>query len=272
MQVKRALLVVLCGLAGVVGTSGQQSPPQAFDPSGSDTRAIQVADELAQALGGMDAWRRARFLRYDWIVERDGGAVRNYQHLWDKHTGRYRVEGMNEGKLLTVLFNVNSKQGTAYLDGQPVSAEEKQKWLDFGYGRFINDGYWFYMPFKWKDPGVSLKYEGEEQIEGQAYDVVRLTYDNVGLTPDDIFWGYVNKQTRLMDQWAYVLKGRQVPRTFMKWSDWREYGGVQLSADRISPSDPNRKILLRNIGIYAEVEDRYFTAPEATLSEFRAGP
>ncbi|MCZ6750307.1 MAG: hypothetical protein O7E51_00590 [Acidobacteria bacterium] len=272
MQVRRALAVALCVLAGVAGAKGQQSPPQAFDPSGSDERAIQVADELAQALGGVDAWNRARFLRYDYVTERDGNIGRRVQHLWDKHTGRYRVDTMNEGKLLTVLFNVNSKEGSAYIEGQPVAAEENQKWVDFGYQRYINDGYWFYMPFKWKEPGVSLKYEGEEEIDGTTYDVVRLTYDNVGLTPDDIFWGYVNKQTHLMDQWAYVLKGRDVPRTYRKWSDWQEFGGIQLALEKVASDDPTRKTTFRNVGIYTDVQDRYFTASEATLSEFRAGP
>ncbi len=272
MQLRRALVVALCVLAGVAGAKGQQSPPQAFDLSGSDERAIQVADELAQAMGGVDAWNRARFLRYDYVTERDGNIGRRVQHLWDKHTGRYRVDTMNEGKLLTVLFNVNSKEGSAYIEGQPVAAEENQKWVDFGYQRYINDGYWFYMPFKWKEPGVSLKYEGEEEIDGTTYDVVRLTYDNVGLTPDDIFWGYVNKQTHLMDQWGYVLKGREVPRTYRKWSDWQEFGGIQLALEKVASDDPTRKTMFRNVGVYTDVQDRYFTAPEATLSEFRAGP
>ena len=270
MQVKRALLVVLCGLAGVAGANGQQSPPKEFDPSGSDARAIEVADEMVQAMGGMDSWSNARFLRYDWVTERDGNVGRIAQHLWDKHTGRYRVETMNDGKLHTVLFNVNTREGTAYVDGQMATGEEATALLASGYQRYINDGYWFYMPFKWKDPGVRLKYEGEEEIDGKTYDVVQLSYDNVGLTPDDIFWGYVNKETRMMDQWAYVLKGAQVPRTYRKWSGWQSYAGVTLASDRLSSDDPGRKLLIRNIGIYTEVEDRYFTSPEASLSEFQA--
>src|SRR3954471_5864370 len=31
-----------------------------------------VAKSLVDALGGDDGWRRARYLRFDWIVERDG--------------------------------------------------------------------------------------------------------------------------------------------------------------------------------------------------------
>lgn len=270
MRIQQAGLVILGALLGAAGIKAQQSVPQAFDPSSSDVRAIQVADQLAQALGGMDAWRRARFLRYDWVAVR-GQTVRTFQHLWDKHTGRYRLEGENEGKSVTVLFNVNSREGTAYVDGQPAAGEDAKKWVDFAYRRFINDGYWFYMPFKWKDPGVHLQYEGEEEIEGKAYDVVRLTYDQVGLTPDDIFWGYVNQQTHRMDQWAYVLKGRKEPRTFVKWSGWRKYDGLQFASERIYPEDPDRKIVFRNMGVYAEVEDRYFTSPEAKLSGLPAG-
>jgi len=271
MQVRNFQWAIVLIVVSATWVAAQQPAPTAFDPAKSDAKAIQVADEMMQAMGGVDAWRKTRFLRYDWVVEQDGKAVRNYQHLWDKHTGRYRLEGVNDGKLVTVLFNVNTKAGTAYLDGEPAPAAETQRWLDFGYQRFINDGYWFYMPFKWKDPGVTLKYEGEEKMNGKTYDVVRLTYDNVGLTPKDIFWGYVNRETHMMDQWRYILKGEKKPQSVVNWSGWESHGGVMMSADRNFPEDPNRRILIRNISTPAQAEDRYFTSPEASLSGFSPG-
>ena len=58
-----------------------------------------------------------------------------------------------------------------------------KKALERGYGRFINDTYWFLMPAKMLDPGVSLASQGESALLGKAYSVVRLTFAGVGLTP-----------------------------------------------------------------------------------------
>ncbi|MFQ5864806.1 MAG: hypothetical protein ACE5IW_06200 [bacterium] len=64
---------------------GEQESPQLadenhFDPSKSDAQAIQVVDEMWQALGAKDNWAKARYLSFHWMVEREGNVVADYRH------------------------------------------------------------------------------------------------------------------------------------------------------------------------------------------------
>ena len=44
-------------------------------------------------MGGEAAWNETRFLRFDFAVEHGGKTVASRDHIWDKWTGRYRLEG-----------------------------------------------------------------------------------------------------------------------------------------------------------------------------------
>ena len=107
------------------------------------------------------------------------------------------------------------------------------------YGRGVNDTYWLLMPFKALDPGVKLAFEGERKLEGATFNVFRLTFDKVGLTPGDTYWAWVNTVSHRMEVWSYHLQGtpaEQAPSVFA-WEDWKEFGSIHLSLDR-RPLDP----------------------------------
>ena len=143
----------------------------------ADERADRVARELIASLGGEAAWDKARQLRFDFAVEREGKRAAEFRHLWDRYTGDYRLHGTDKsGAPYVVYFNVNSREGTALVNGRPVEGEEKKKLLETAYGRFINDTYWLLAPWKVFDPGVVREYAGEKTgPEGVLCDVIRLS-------------------------------------------------------------------------------------------------
>lgn len=203
----------------------------------SDPRAVAVAERMMAAMGGRETFENARLLRFDFAPERDGKTISTYHHWWDRHTGRYRLEGKTrEGEPFRALFDVNTKEGQVWTGRNRLEGEEETKFLEWAYGRFINDTYWIMMPWKWLDPGVNLAYEGEKEIDGTVYEVVKLTFDaGVGLTSADQYWGYVSKESNLMERWAYVLQddegntGTGEPSVWI-WNDWKETSvGVKLS-------------------------------------------
>jgi DNA-binding beta-propeller fold protein YncE len=134
------------------------------------------------------------------------------------------------------------------------------------YGRFINDTYWLLMPWKWLDDGVNLTYEGERQVDGRTYDVVLLTFDTgVGLTSGDRYWGFVSRETGLMDRWEYVLQkedgspGDGAP-TAWTWGGWRDAGGgVRLATrkERIGGEKP-LAIVSPAVSLAAEAPEAVF--------------
>ena len=61
-----------------------------------DQKAREIAQAMTTAMGGSDAWYRAHFLRFDFKVTASGKSVVDRAHLWDKMTGRYRVDSSRQ--------------------------------------------------------------------------------------------------------------------------------------------------------------------------------
>lgn len=234
-----------------------------------DPRAVEVAHRLVDALGGRQAFEAARLARFDFRVERGGETLALYRHWWDRHRGDYRLEGVDResGLPFRVLFDVSSREGRAWLGDRELSGEEADAWLERAYGRYINDSYWLLMPFKWLDPGVSLAHRGERELEGEVYDVVELSFaEDVGLTSDDRYWGWVSRRTGRMERWEYVLQdesgepGSGEP-TAWSWGGWEETpAGVIVSTVKQRIGDGDVVISFPVAVLEADVSDREMEA------------
>lgn len=232
----------------------------------ADEGADRVARELIAALGGETAWEKARQLRFDFVVEREGKRAAELHHVWDRYTGDYRLLGIDKsGAPYAVYFNVNTRDGSAFVNGRPVDGEEKKKLLETGYGRFINDTYWLLAPWKVFDPGVNREYAGEKTgPEGALCDVIRLSFEDVGLTPKDVYWLWVTREGRRMVQWQYVLGGAQEEPTTALWKDWRTFGGIALSLEKTFPNRPVPvRILFENVLVSSARDDKELAPPPA---------
>jgi hypothetical protein len=166
-------------------------------------------------------------------VERDGKIAASFPQRWDRTSGEYRVSGVDkEGRHFTVVMNVYSREGKAWVDGKPVA--DSKEWLDRGYKRFINDTYWLLMGFKLQDPGVHLAAAGSRQEGDRIFDVVKLTFDHVGLTPGDQYWAWVNRDTGMLEKWEMLLEGSKPDEkpTVVLFHDYARHGGLLLSTRR----------------------------------------
>jgi hypothetical protein len=195
--------------------------------------ADDVAHRAIAVLAG-PAWDEARYIAFTFNVEREGKNVASYAQRWDRFTGDYRVSGKNrEGEDVLVVMNVNTKQGKAWKNGQPVA--DPKDLLTFGYRRFINDTYWLLMGYKSFDPGVSRQYAGEKTDAcGVVHDVVKFSFANVGLTPGDVYWMWVNRDSGLVDQWHMKLEGAKPDEApgVVLFHDYQRFGGLLISTRR----------------------------------------
>lgn len=208
--------VVLLGLA-------------AYGQPTADSVSQRAIDVLAGA-----AWNDARYFAFTFNVERDGQILASYKQQWDRFTGDYAVSGKNrEGVEQRVVMNLNTRQGRGWKNGE--LAGDPAELLTFGYRRFINDTYWLLMGLKSFDPGVTRAYEGEKTNAcGAVHDVVRFSFQNVGLTPGDVYWMWVNRRTGLVDEWHMKLEGSKpedAPSVVL-FHDYRRIGGLFISTRR----------------------------------------
>lgn len=218
--------------------------------------AQQSADDVARravdVMAG-PAWEKARYLAFTFNVEREGKIIASYPQRWDRFTGDYRVSGNREGADVVVAMNINTKQGKAWKNG--VEVADPAELLTFGYRRFINDTYWLLMGFKAFDPGVHRESAGEKTDAcGHTYDVVRFSFDNVGLTPGDVYWMWVNRDTGLIDQWHMKLQGMKPEEepSVVLFHDYRRIGGLLISTRR-EIKGKNQFIRLDDITVATEV-------------------
>ncbi len=251
-----ALLMVPLFLSWVPGCAGPDSDPGSSDASRDQAQVI--AEEVMEAMGGQESWDATRYIRFSFFGFRT--------HYWDKSTGRYRVSWTDResGESHVILMNLNTGEGRAFTDGTEVTdAEARNRFLERARGAWINDTYWLLMPYKLQDPGVDLAYAGEEVVDGIAYDKLHLSFNNVGNTPGDEYWAYINRETRLMDKWVYLLQLREGQdersRGEWKWNDWRQYGDILLSAERERMDGQKRSH--EDVAVFGHVDDLVFTSP-----------
>jgi hypothetical protein len=219
-------------LAGVLA-AGAARGAERFDPSRSEPAAVALADGVIEKMGGEKAWEKLHCLAFTFQVSVNDTVRAARRHWWDKWTGWHRVEGKTgAGVPFCFVSNINTREGKAWMGGNPIEGDSLTKLLQRAYAMWVNDTYWLNMPFKLKDPGVMLKLDGEHRDGGQVWDKLALSFENVGLTPGDHYWLFVNRATGMIDRWEMVLQGDQPPPVGYDWTDWREVGGVRLSARR----------------------------------------
>ncbi|MGH9364261.1 MAG: hypothetical protein ACRD1B_03215, partial [Thermoanaerobaculia bacterium] len=168
-----------------------------------DAKADAVGKQLIAAMGGEKAWEKSRQFQFDFVVLREGKKAVSRSHAWDRYTGDYRVSGTDKtGAPYAVYLNVNTKDGKAFVNGKPVESEQQAALLKGAYGMFINDTYWLLAPWKVFDPGVHLAYDGEKPCpDACVCDVLKLSFEEVGLTPRDVYWLYVARDSHRMVRW-----------------------------------------------------------------------
>ncbi len=246
-------------LAGWILATVFVMPATAADQK--DAKSTEISQAMMTAMGGLDNWNRAHFVRYDFKVTVKGKTVVDRSHLWDKMTGRYRIDGKTkDGQETVALFNAANQQGSAWVGGKKLEGAAAAKAMKDAYATFINDMYWLSMPWKWMDMGVNLKYLGQKPLGKESYDVVQLTFGKVGLTPGDMYHAYVSPKTHLMEHWEYTLQSGQKG----SW-DWQytTTGGVKLAKDHTNAE--GNSIDMGDVQVMDKADEALFTDPTKKL-------
>ncbi|MBA3649565.1 MAG: hypothetical protein H0W62_13620 [Chitinophagales bacterium] len=190
-----------------------------------DSRSSAVADSVMIALGGKQNWEKVHYLKWNFFGRRT--------IYWDKWTGDVRIE--ISGKKLVILTNINSKKGHVFRNtSELMQPDSNAYFMDRGYKIWANDSYWLLMPFKLKDPGVNISYVGtsRDTLNNDCY-VMEVTFNKVGVTPENMYHIYVDRKNYLVTQWEYFEKSsEQKPDIKTPWWNYERHGNILLSGDR----------------------------------------
>ncbi|MCZ6598878.1 MAG: hypothetical protein O7B99_14665 [Planctomycetota bacterium] len=202
----------------------EEAPPAVVPVAATTIDPVRaLAESVLERMGGREAWERTRFLHWAFFGRRE--------HWWDKRTGDVRIEGDD----LVLVMNVRTKEGRAWRGGREVvDPNELAGLMDRGFAWWVNDSYWMFMPYKLLDPGVRLRDLGPGTMaDGRTARVLELTFDGVGLTPDNKYEVFVGEETGLVEQWSfYVNAADEEPRFTGPWSGWERFGAILLATGR----------------------------------------
>ena len=244
MQRKIINIVSILYICVFVGAAFSQ-PSGSSHGNESDSRAIEIAENVMRALGGRESWNDTHYVSWNFFGRR--------LHIWDKWSGNLRLE---DGNLIT-LMNVNTREGRVWQNGEKVTDPDSlQKKLQNAYAKWINDSYWMFMPYKLRDPGVNLHYVGEGiTLEGDSAEILQLTFENVGLTPENKYHVYVDAKSNLVIQFDYYKNASDdEPAIQAPWKNWKRYGNILLSDDR----GTNRK-KMTEIAVFDNLHESVFS-------------
>ncbi|MCX8209648.1 MAG: hypothetical protein ACJATN_000095 [Neolewinella sp.] len=234
-----------------VGESGIYPAAEGFNASGSDPKAIRLADSIVKYHGGWDAYANTRYFTWNFFGARD--------LLWDKLEKRTRISMQNDSTVYLLNFaDADNLQGKVKKNGIEVTdPQELAEDLKKAYGMWINDSYWLVHQFKLKDSGVTLKYGGEVRTDPQAIRpsyILDMTFEKVGNTPQNKYRLYVDKVTWRINTWQFFRDANDAePAMETPWKSYLPYNGLVLSGDR------GGRFQLSAIGVLYDVAERKFT-------------
>ncbi|WP_194241990.1 hypothetical protein [Winogradskyella eckloniae] len=212
---KQFKITVLLILFGTITFQAQED---------NETKIDQIIQQSFEAMGGMENWNNTHYIQWNFGKR---------MLIWDKWTGDVRIE--NPTEKLTLVVNINSGKGKASKDGALVTdTEELDKILEKGKKWWINDSYWLTMPWKLKDDGVKITYLKTESLpNGNLADVLEMTFENVGVTPNNKYHIYFDQKDHLVKQWAFFGNYKdEEPRFIRAWDNYQKAGNVLLSFNR----------------------------------------
>jgi len=233
-------------------SSSEENPPaNAFNVRESDARAIELADLTMRKMGGREAWDSVRYVTWYFTPS-------ERRYIWDRVRNIVRLEHVtadpeDETKAAAgvLVFDLLKLTGRYWINGEEVEEQGRIAGMcQTGRNTWINDSYWLFMPYKLKDSHVTLKYQGELAMNnGKMAEVIELTFDGVGLTPNNLYNVYISKETGLVEQWDfYGSQNDQAPRFQLPWKDWRRHGPVLLSGNR-------EQLFLKDIAVFEDLPD-----------------
>lgn len=237
--------------------------PAAVAQTRTDPAAVRAESLMVDAMGGHAGWDAARFFDFVWALER-GERVVERRHVWDRWTGRYKLEApLGAGQSMVALFNTGTREGRVWVNGAEVQGDSAGALLERAYAMHINDSYWFIMPFKCRDPGVNLIWRGVmTDASGRRWEQIELTFEGVGLTPENRYELYLDPTTHLIGWWEHFRNREDTSaNTRTQWLRWERRGSILVSLDRPFIGSDARIHFPRAV-IATEVDEAAFAVPE----------
>lgn len=186
--------------------------------------AQALIDRVIDAVGGTDALHRLEDVQF--VYHRADGSSSLERYCFGKEISYGRTRG-DDGHVREEYYN--GVTTTLLIDGQLVTDATEKERARF---RRKTNFYWLAMMHKLDDPGTEYDYAGTDTLNGTAYQLVDVTFEEGIGDARDRYRLYINPETDLVDRFLYTVAGadRLQPTLMVVEYDSFE-GGVQLPVE-----------------------------------------
>jgi len=251
---KKALLLLIIVVSFYTSckqsdTTSKGATPAVEAKGIADDESEEIVAASIKAMGGQQAYDAINVLSWTFFGAR---------HLvWDKKNNRVRIDSPRDSSVY--LLDMNTMEGVYAKNGEVEkdSTVIKDK-MERAKSIWINDSYWLVMPWKLRDAGVTIKYLRQDTLADQKMaDVIEMTFDNVGETPENKYEVFVDQSDHMIKRWAFYKDANQAKASRVwPWDNYQLIDGIQISFDRSDKSGPS------NVRTYDALDDKVFESVE----------
>lgn len=190
-----------------------------------DARSAKRVERLERAIGA-EQFATWGGMRWTFEVARGDTVRTSRAHTWDRRTNRHRVEYTDRaGKRIVIVHTLGDSVALAWVDGQALAGDTLRSLAARGGLLWRHDTYWFLMPFKLRDPGVQLAYQG---VQPDGRERIGLTFAGGG----DTFAFDLDPSTGRIAYWQFHHEGDTHEETGT-WDEWVQVDGVSFATHHL---------------------------------------
>jgi hypothetical protein len=240
MKLRTSLIVLaLAAACGSSRTTPQRYPgaPPTFDRAAAPPQAVEVADKVIAAVGGMDNWNKAKQIRWEQQKLENGKVTLSGEAAWDRWNGRvYGKIETPEGPLHAALglysdyamAYIEAKDGKLQvLDGPPKGQAAEALLLAFRL-----DIAAMTMPFLLEEPGTKLEYAGTRKDGEKELHDLKISFPDADRPHKGLVYHALVDQTSNLIARVEVENPTSGERVGYELSDWTDVSGIKLPATR----------------------------------------
>lgn len=198
---------------------------------------LTLVNEFVEAMGGMTAYRNLKSVAYNYATKSEGETTILSKELylypsewsWASYPAAANPADKAEKGELVQAYVADSVWVT--FNGELVKDSTSLKRARFS--RKTNF-YWLNMFFKMQDPGLTYEMAEDRTVDGQDYQTLKVSFeDNIG-DAKDIYFLYVNKETKLVDYFLFTVMEFDRSEPIMMKVKYEAAGGLQWPTYRAS--------------------------------------
>jgi len=250
-----------CGSSNTVDVVTEKESEGTYSPE--EQKGRQLLNSAIDAQGGMEVWNSFEGLQY--TILNNGKASHQLTNIHDRRAN-VRAENFEIG------YDGKVAWATPNMDNVPGKSAAFYFNLDF---------YFVAIPFVLKDPGVHVSSEGLIEVNGKSYEALKVWFgDGVGFTPKDVYYLYLDPQSKLLEILVYsvsFIDKSETPglNSAKVYSDWKEVQGLKMPGkmenfawkDGEMGESSGHLRILSDYKFLKEVDTGLFEVPDGAITE-----